>query len=177
MTTPKQKRGGKEPSKPEASVTSMKETDKTFEITVRVRNPLDRAIHYIAEVRAMVFDPATRRLRVQLSDQGRETPLGGMFKLPRIRQVDPQSEAAISLPLPKTIVKLAATTTPGTEVAFEEHAISDADQIELEIGWSDTPFYADPREASRATPPVKAWEQDTIRTSYTPPARQREPRQ
>jgi hypothetical protein len=176
MTTPKQKRGGKEPSKPDASVTSMKEAEKTVEITVRVRNPLDRAIHYIAEVRGMVFDPATRRLRVQLSDQGRETPLGGMFKLPRIRRVDPQSEAAISLLLPKTIVKLAGTATPATGVTFEEHAISDADQIELEIGWSDTPFYADPREGSRGTAPVKGWEQDTIRTSYTPPARQREPR-
>ena len=177
MTTPKQKRGGKEPSKPEASVTSMKETDKTFEITVRVRNPLNRAIHYIADVRAMVFDPTSRRLRVQLSDQGREIPPGGMFKLPRIRRVDPDSEAALSLSLPKTIVKLAATTTPGNEVSFEEHAISDADQIELDIGWSDTPFYADPREASRETLPVSAWEQDTIRTVYTPPARQREPRE
>jgi hypothetical protein len=174
MTTPKQKRPDKEPPKPEASVTSMKEVEKAVELTVRVRNPSNRAIHYIADVRAIVFDPATRRLRVQLSDQGRETPPGGMIVLPRIRRVDPNSEAAISVRLPKTIVKLAAAATPGGEVAFEEHSITDADQIELDIGWSDTPFYADPRESSRETPPVRAWEQETIRTVFTPPARQRE---
>jgi hypothetical protein len=150
----------------------MTEADKAFEITVRVQNPLDRAIHYIADVRAMVFDPATRRLRVQLSDQGREMPPGGVMILPRIRRVDPNSEAATTVRLPKTIVKLAATPAPGGEVLFEEHAIADAEEIELDIGWSDTPFYADPRDASRETPPVSAWEQDTIRTVFTPPARQ-----
>ena len=38
--------------------------DDGVELWVRLHNPLDRAAHYISNVRAMIFDPATRRLRV-----------------------------------------------------------------------------------------------------------------
>ena len=174
MASPKQKPSDKEPRAPTASVTSMDERDDAFEMTVRVQNPLDRAIHYIADVRAITFDPATRTVRVRLSEQGLEMPPGGMMVLPRIRRVDPQSEAAMNVRLPKTIVKLAATQTPGTEVTFEEHAIADAEEIALDIGWSETPFYADPRESSQLRSPVSTWEQATIRTVFAPPSRRRE---
>ncbi|MGH9968516.1 MAG: hypothetical protein ACREBG_11905 [Pyrinomonadaceae bacterium] len=167
MSPSKQQPPRKQPPRFEGSIESMREADDGFELAVRLRNPIDRPIHYISDVRAMIFDPATRRLRVQLSDQGRAIPPGGVLMLPRFRTIDPQSEALVNVRLPKTIVKLAETQSPGGEVLFEEHAVADADEIELEIGWSDTPFYPDPRDKSRATPPVAAWEKESLRTTFT----------
>ena len=158
-----------EPPNLEGAVEKMAETTDGVELSVRIRNPLNRAIHYIADVRGILFDPATRRLRVQLSDQGRELVPGGLMILPRFRTVDPNSETVMTVRLPKTIVKLAEATSPTGDVLFEEHTIANANEIELDIGWSDTPFYPDPREKSRTVPPVADWEKQTLVTTYTPP--------
>jgi hypothetical protein len=159
-----------EPPGLRGSVESMAEVDDAMELTVRLRNPLDRALHYISDVRAMIFDPATRRLRVQLSDQGREMPPGGVAMEPRFRAIDPQSESLINVRLPKTIVKLTDTPSPTGEVVFEEHAIADAQEIELEIGWADTPYYRDPRDRARGEVPLSSWEQQSLRLSFTAPS-------
>jgi hypothetical protein len=150
----------------EAEVQSMSETEDGFEITIKLRNPLDRAVHYISSVRAMIFDPANRRFRVQLSDRGREQPPGGMAVEPTFRTIDPHSEALATVRVPKTIVKLADTPSPPGDVLLEEHAIADATSIELEIGWADTPYYTDPREKTRGTEPISAWEQRSARTTF-----------
>lgn len=168
MSAAKKEPPYREPPNLQGSIEAMTEIKDGVELSVRIRNPLNRAIHYIADVRGLIFDPATRRLRVQLSDQGRELVPGGVMILPRFRTVDPNSETLMTVRLPKTIVKLAGTPTPDGEVRFEEHAIADADEIELDIGWSDTPFYPDPREKARTTPPVAAWEKQTFITTYTP---------
>ena len=119
----------REPPNLEGAIEKMAETKDGVELSVRIRNPLNRAIHYIADVRGILFDPATRRLRVQLSDQGRELVPGGLMILPRFRTVDPNSETVMTVTLPKTIVKLAETTSPSGDVLFEEHTIADANEI------------------------------------------------
>ena len=159
----------REPPNLEGAIEKMAETKDGVELSVRIRNPLNRAIHYIADVRGILFDPATRRLRVQLSDQGRELLPGGLMILPRFRTVDPNSETVMTVTLPKTIVKLAETPSPTGDVLFEEHTIADANEIELDIGWSDTPFYPDPREKARTVPPVAEWEKQTFVTTFTLP--------
>ena len=160
-----QGQGPAEPPRLEAAVESMDEIDDGVELTVVLRNPLDRAVHYVADVRAMVFDPATRRLRVQLSDQGRELPPGGVAMQPRFRTVDPHAEVMMTVRLPRTIVRLAETPSPAGEVVLEEHAVAAADAIDLEIGWADVPYYDDPRERPRDVAPVAAWERDVARAS------------
>ena len=162
-----------QPPNLEGSVEKITETADGVELSVRLRNPLNRAIHYIADVRGIIFDPVTHLLRVQLSDQGRKLVAGGAMILPRFRKVDANSETTITLRLPKTIVKLADKPSPRGEVLFEEHAIADADAIELDIGWSDTPFYPDPREKARTVPPVAEWEKQTFVTTFTPPGKRR----
>ena len=150
----------------EASPESITETDDGFELAVRLTNPLDRAIHYIADVRAMIFDPASRRLRIQLSDQGREMPPGAIAVQPRIQHVDPGSETVATVRLPRTIVKLSETLSTDGEIMLEEHAIADAEAIDLEIGWSDTPYYPDPREKQPETPPISSWEQAATHVTF-----------
>jgi len=155
-----------EPPGLQGSIESMAEVDDGVELVVRLRNPLDRAIHYISDVRGMIFDPTTRRFRVQLSDQGRPLRHGVAIVEPRFRMIDPQSEAVIKIRLPKTIVKLADAPSPTGELLFEEHAIADADEIELAIGWAGTPYYSDPREASQGAVAVSSWEQQSLRVNF-----------
>jgi hypothetical protein len=107
---------------------------------------------------------------VRLSDQGRQQPPGSISVTPRFFQVDPRSESILTVRIPQSIVKLAESPAPGASVQFEEHAIADAVQIDIEIGWSDTPFYADPRAAARAEQPVATWERQTLRLSFQPPS-------
>lgn len=162
---------GKPPEDPprlEGSVESMTEVTDGVEISVKLRNPQDRALHYIADVRAIIFDPATRRLRVQLSDRGREPPPGGMAMEPRFRSIDPHSEALLTVRLPKTIVKLASTPSPAGDTVFEEHAVADADEIEFEIGWANVPYYRDPRDKARGASPISSWEKQGLSVTYTP---------
>lgn len=168
MTTTTHEQGPPdERSRLEVVAESITETEDGLELTVKLRNPLDRAVHYISDVRAMVFDSATRRLRVQLSDQGRETPPGGITMQPRLRMIDPQSEAVATVRLPRTIVKLAENPSPTGDVLFEEHVVSEATEIELEIGWADSPYYTDPREKPPgAASAVSEWEQDTARAIF-----------
>lgn len=168
MNKNQKKSPAKESPKIRGSVESMTEADDRFELFIRLHNPLDRAIHYISDVRAMIFDPKTKRLRVQLSDQGREIPPGGIPKEPEFRKIDPRSESVIKVRLPKTIVKLSDSPSPDGETRFEEHTISEADEIELEIGWADTPYYRDPREKSRGRHPISSWEQESLHITFTP---------
>jgi hypothetical protein len=149
----------------QGSPESIRETDDALEVAVRLRNPLDRAVHYVADVRGMIFDQATRHVTVQLSDRGRELPPGGIAMAPRFRTIDPQSEVIATFRLPKTIVKLADSPSPIGDLVFEEHPVAGADAIHLEIGWADTPYYEDPRDASRGRNSVAAWEQDTVRVT------------
>ncbi|MCC7371521.1 MAG: hypothetical protein IT306_24085 [Chloroflexi bacterium] len=157
-----------EPPQLQGAVESMRDTSSGVELSVRLRNPSNRALHYIADVRATIFDPATRQLRVQLSDQGREPPPGALSVQPQFRVVGPNSEALLTVRLPRTIVKLSSTPSPSGDVTLEEHVIADADSIEVEIGWGDTPYYRDPRDSARGTPPIAAWEQASLRLTYRP---------
>ncbi len=153
------------------SVESINPLDNGFELAIRLENTTDRTIHYIADVRGLIFDAATGRLRVQLSDKGRRLPPGGIAVLPRLRMVEPHSQAVVTVRLPRTIVKLTAAPSATGEPTFEEHALADASDIDVEIGWADTPYYSDTRERSRQAPPIASWEQQTVRMSGAGPAR------
>lgn len=147
-----------------AELRSVRERDDALEVVVDVGNDGDRSLHYIAEVRAIDYDPDMRRLRLRLSDRGREFFIGVAMDEPTFRTVEPHGQASIVLSLPRTIVRLAPQAEPSPEPRFEEQRIAEATEVEVEIGWSHTPYYADVR--ARAEPP-EAWEDGTARASLT----------
>jgi len=147
-----------------AHLRSVRELDDALEVVVDVGNDSDRTLHYVAEVRAIDYDPATRRLRLRLSDRGRQLVIEAAMVEPTFRTVEPHSEASLVLSLPRTIVRLAPQAERSPEPRFEEHRIADATEVEVEIGWSRTPYYADVR--ARAEPP-EAWEDGTAHASLT----------
>lgn len=113
-------------------------------LTIDVTNPNDRAIYVIGQARVILYDPGTRRLRVQLSDTGRHVAPGLVSVLPTMRTIDPSGQAELTVDLPPTIVKL-APTPPGGELTLEEQAIHEATEVELVVAWAATPFYRDTR--------------------------------
>jgi hypothetical protein len=145
-----------------AQLRSVRDSGDKLEIVVDVANHTDRSLHYIAEVRAINYDPETRRLRLRLSDRGRRLLIEVAAIPPTFRTVEPQSEASLVLSLPRTIVRLAPQVEPSAEPRFEEHTIADAVEVEVEIGWSQTPYYPDVRERPE---PLEAWEDGTARAT------------
>jgi hypothetical protein len=143
---------------------SMSHVERELQLVVRLENRASRALHYIADVRAVRFDAGTRRLRLALSDEGREVIPSTVQKVPVFRHIDPGATAEIVLKVPDRIVKLSRSGPPG-ELAFESYPLSEIDEVEVEIGWAEVPFYPDTRPQAVADQrlPAARWEQHHAR--------------
>jgi hypothetical protein len=149
------------------SVRSVREEQQKFVVVVEIHNETDRTLHYIGDVRAIDYDPGTRRLRLRLSDRGLEPDFGTAYVLPNFRAVEPNAVVSLALAVPRTIVRLAESPTPLPYPRFEERRIAQASDIEVDIGWSRTPFYPDPRERAEGLPRLDEWEDGTARTLFS----------
>jgi hypothetical protein len=146
------------------AVRSVTHVDRELQLVVRLENRASRALHYIADVRAVRYDAANRRLRLALSDEGRALIPTTVQKVPVFRHIDPGATAEIVVKVPDRIVKLSRNGPPG-ELAFETHPLSEIDEVEVEIGWADVPFYPDtrPQAAADQRMPAARWEQHHAR--------------
>ena len=149
-----------------ATILSVAPVDTRLEVVVRLQNQAARALHYVADVRATRYDPATRTLTLSLSDEGREVILGLAGKLPRFRHVDPGSQAEIHLSVPDKIVKL-SRSAGSDELAFETQQLSDVREVVVEVAWADVPYYHDTRASALqdARLPAARWEQHKARAT------------
>ena len=152
------------------SVKSLTTTERGMQVVLRLQNPNTRAMHYIADVRGMDYDPATRKLTVRLTDEGRVLIPSAVQVQPMFRFVDPGSEAEIRLDLPQSIVKLGPPSPTG-QINLEEHRIADAEEVVIDVAWADTPYYEDTRPSAKQEMPAARWQQGKSRVSYK--ARQR----
>lgn len=139
-------------------------------LTMELHNPTARAAHYIADVRGIAFDAATGRVEVLLSDEGRVLVPGGVFMEPRFQRVDPGADAELTVRIPRSIVRMAATDPPSAEVRFEQFDIGPDTEITVSVGWNDTPFYPDPRQpdAAHRETTMQEWEQHRLRVTFRP---------
>lgn len=125
---------------------------KKLVVHVQLRNPGNRTLHAYASVRALRYDEATKTLSVQLSDRGlREMGPSGTFQLPRFTSIDPHGETMLELSLPRTIARLKPGHNQISPVV-EEFPAYQAEQLEVEVAYSGTPFYRDPRPKTGKTP-------------------------
>ncbi|MBF9128960.1 hypothetical protein I0C86_08175 [Plantactinospora sp. S1510] len=157
--------GGEQEPRLEARMAGISRRTGAIELAVELSNPSpDRAVHYISDLRAIVFDDATGRFLVRLTDEGRELIPSTTGALPRFAQVDPASTAVLSLRLPEEIVRMRVPEIPTAEVELERHELGPDAEIEVVIGWSDTPFYPDTR-GRRSSAPSSAveWEKGQAR--------------
>src|SRR5258706_10015057 len=94
----------RQPAPLEGRVQESGERPARVDVIIELRNPGDRALHFIADVRAIVFDRATSTFTVRLSEQGLEPLPAGALVEPRFGVVDPSSVASTLIRLPKRIV-------------------------------------------------------------------------
>jgi hypothetical protein len=115
--------------------------DDEMVVKLRLRNDSDSTLHIIAGLRQLLYDPATRELTVRLTDSGlAELPMQPPYEAPPpLSAVDPHDEREITVKLPRFVTRI----EPGpTVVQVPAH---EATSVTVEIGWSDRPFYRDPR--------------------------------
>lgn len=135
-------------------------------VTVRLKNTGNRAIHYISDLRARRYDPATKKLTLMLSDEGREVIPGAVAKLPKFRFVEPDTQAEIEIRIPDRIIKLSRNVPPG-QLAFEKQELADVEQVVVEVAWADVPYYKDTRERDLEDLrlPASQWQQNKARAT------------
>jgi hypothetical protein len=142
---------------------------------VRLHNSSPRTLHAYATARNIQYDAATKTLKVLLSD--RLTGEGGsMFIHPRFVPVDPGGETVVNLQLPRFLTRM----LPGTNLPapkLERLPIHEATAIQIEVDWSDTPFYPDPRGQKHVRQQLVEWVKHTARQQgrrrEAPPAKAR----
>jgi hypothetical protein len=119
-------------------------------LQIQLHNPNDRTLHVYKTIRAMRYDRATKTLELQLSDRGlQELGPSGNFLIPAFIAIDPQSDATLTLSVPKIIARLKPGTGEGAPVV-EELPAYEAETVSIEIAFSSTPFYKDPRPRTQS---------------------------
>ena len=151
----------------QVTVTEVRDDGESLVLEINLHNPTERTLHAYATVRAIRYDPATQVVEVQLSDRGLSEPwLAGLFIRPRFTSIDPSGDTVLALSVPRVITRLA----PGQNqisATFERHPVHEAQYVDVEVAWSGTPYYPDPRR--RAAGPraaLVAWAQGFARHRY-----------
>lgn len=133
---------------------------KKLRLTVEVENPSTRTLHLYRTLRAVRYDRASRRLEVQLSDRGLEEPLHlGNFIFPRFTSVDPGGRTRFTIPVPRVITRVKPGQVDVRTPEIEALPAHEAAIIDIEIAWSGTPFYRDPRPGRGPRAMLVAWAQ------------------
>jgi hypothetical protein len=147
----------------QATVDDVTAGDAGVTIRLTLENSADRALHYIAGVRAVAYAPETGQLTVRLTDVGRAVVPGGANIAPVMQFVEPESSVELAIELPAEIVQLAPAADGDLKrVAFVRHRIADTTRIRVELAWADVPFYEDPRSSAELQMPSVDWQQHLL---------------
>jgi hypothetical protein len=128
-------------------------------VTVELVNRSDRTVHAYRASRGLGYEPASGTLRIRLTDRGSQAAgNAGSFVLPQFTAVDPHGSTTIELRLPRTITRIGGVGARGAPL-IERVPIHEAHEVLVDVGWSDTPFYPDPRP-TKAHPAaqLQTWE-------------------
>ena len=131
-----------------------------LEVLVELANGSDRAVWAVADVRGTRYDEAARTLRVLLTDRGLASPhLVGIAMLPRFVEVAPGGRATLRVEVPKTLTRMRPPAGPPQPVPeLERLQTTEAETVEVVIGWSRAPF------DRRAGGDLAAWEEGVVET-------------
>lgn len=145
---------------------SLTDDGQQLHLKVKARNPANRTRHVYASHRALRYDAATGILEVQMSDHGLVEPRelrnsGDMSPatviLPAFTTVDPKNDAEITMMLPRTIVRPSLARSTATMMKFDVLPIYEARSVKIDLAWSESPFYLDPRRPTKNREQLVEW--------------------
>ena len=123
----------------------------SMRLDVTVHSVSERTLHVYREARNIKYDAATKTLTVGMHDHVASDSSdsgGSLFQLPRFAAVDPLGDLVISVKLPRFITRINGATPQGAP-NIEQVPIHEATSVQVELAWSDTPFYPDNRRSAR----------------------------
>ena len=120
----------------------------SMRLDVTVHSVSERTLHVYREARNIKYDAATKTLTVGMHDHVASDSGGSLFQLPRFAAVDPLGDLVISVKLPRFITRINGATPQGAP-NIEQVPIHEATSVQVELAWSDTPFYPDNRRSAR----------------------------
>jgi hypothetical protein len=127
--------------------------EPTFiEITVAVRNNTSRSLYAVSSIRRIEYDANTRTLRLSLKEPAPEEDpefiVSRPVILPKFALVPAGATENIQVSVPQVINRITSfAPTEQGELAYEAIDISDVQQVECAVAYSDTPF--EPEQEAR----------------------------
>ncbi|MCX4239959.1 hypothetical protein [Paraliomyxa miuraensis] len=142
---------------------------RKLRLELTVANPAERTLHLYRTMRAVRYDASTRTLQVQLSERGLEEPTRvGSFLWPRFTSVDPGGTASLGVTVPRVLSRMRPEQANGRTPIIEALPAHEAVVVEVEVAWSGTPFYDDPRpRAGGPRARLVAWPQGLACVRFT----------
>jgi hypothetical protein len=150
------------PNAMQLGTTSAAVEESSIVLTIELVNDSDRTMHAYQDARRVVFDDVTGVLHVGLTDRaGEDNGRSSSYVMPNFTSIDPHGMTTITVRVPRVLTRIAGASGKGG-VRLERIAIDQAAEVSVEVAWSDTPFYPDPRrlEAGQAHPSaaLRRWE-------------------
>jgi hypothetical protein len=156
------------------SSASIDDDGKSLHLRFVVHNPAGRTRHVYTSIRALRYDKVTKMLEVQMSDHGLMEPRDrrnpapndvspANFILPQMTDVAAGADAEISLHVPRTITRIDANAPPAAVLRLETLQVHEADTVQVDVAWGDTPFYSDPREPFQMRKQLTGWAKGVCR--------------
>lgn len=139
-------------------------------VKVEVHNNADRTLYAYREVRGIKYDEPSKTLRLLLTDRYvTEGPVRFMVLKPPLIPIDPGESETISFRVARFITQLGPQQGDRVGPTLREIPVHEAQAVEAEISWSDTPFYREPKVKGGQAEQVRRWERGVIESRVDRP--------
>jgi hypothetical protein len=150
----------------EISKVETSDDGENLKINVEVKNSSSRTLHTYASVRNIQYDAKSKVLKLSLSDHKTSDPTAAMQVHPRYAAVDPKGTRVIPLIVPRTLTQF-DLSKKGTMPVLQTIPIHEATSVEVELSWSDVPFYADTRGKKTLREQLLQWEKGVVHARFS----------
>jgi hypothetical protein len=148
--------------------------EEKFIVRVKIFNPKQRTVHAYRDPRRILYDNTTGKLSLYLHDQHVEEDsiFSRHLPEPALAPLEGETETEIKISLPKVMNRFKSAAERGSSGPITEQLrVSEANEVQLEIAYNDTPFYDEP-EVDQAKQ-LKEWGRNIAKADFKlkPPER------
>ena len=151
----------------EARNISIYDDGKQLNVTLELHNNSARTIYAYRDVRGMRYDPATRTLQLWLTDRHKVEGLL-MFAVhrPPLVAIGAGESEKLNLRVARVMTQLGPEESGTSGPTLIETPIHEAETVELDVSWGDTPFYPEPGEKRKPAEQLRRWERGAITARF-----------